>query len=94
VLEPQQLLRAHARGDVPGDAAVAHEASAVEHRLTARADVTHLAVRIHAPVNEIGKRLPRLEHGLVPFPASVVATEMHWIGQAENTLFLKLPPAK
>ena len=74
VLQAQQLIRAGARGDVLGDAAVALEALLrVEHGLAARADVARIALRIDALVDEVGEGLSRLEQGPVRLPASVVA---------------------
>src|SRR5258705_4660746 len=71
VLKSQQLLGAHARGDVLADAAIAFEALLrVEHRLAARADVARIALRIDAPIDEIGEGLPRLERRLVRLPAA------------------------
>src|SRR5258705_6913576 len=71
VLQSQQLLGAHARGDVLADTAIALEALLrVEHRLAARADVTRIALRIDAPVDQPGEGLPRIERRLVRLPAA------------------------
>src|SRR5258706_13412036 len=70
MLQPQQLLGAHARGDVLAYAAIAlEELLRVEHRLAARADIARIALRIDAPIDEIGKGLPRVERRLARLPA-------------------------
>src|SRR6185369_3478681 len=69
MLEAEQLLVAAPIGDVLADAAVAAETPEfVEHRMAADADMAHLACAVAALVDEVAKRLVRLEHRAVRRP--------------------------